>query len=418
MSEAESQATNVLLPGSKVAVFSQDRDTVMAVAEMLKDWRFARVKMDVQQGDVETAIATYREQASPDLVIVQTENIDDSFTGRLEELGANCNEGTTAIIVGPVNDVYLYRKLIEMGVSDYLVRPIKKEVLSEVIAKTLIDRVGVTGSRLIGLIGAKGGVGVSALAQAYAWGISKTLGQKTLFFDASGGWSTLGVGMGFEPSTTLAEAARAAGANNEEGFNRMLFKASEKLNVLASGGDTLLDAGITPEQLEDILDMVMVKYPVVLADLSGATPSLQSAVVTRANHIVVVSTPALAALRQARSLIQEIKELRGGSESGISMILNMQGMAPANEVSKGDIEKALEFKPSASVPFLPKVFAGCESEGKKVMDDKEGAVIVQNTLLPVLADIIVPGYAGPQLESEQAGGGLLGGLMAKLKVKA
>jgi pilus assembly protein CpaE len=418
MSDADSQATTVLLPGSSVTVFSQDKETLQAVAELLKDWRFARVKIDAQAGDVGTAIETYKSYASPDLVIVQTEVIDDSFTGRLEELAVNCGEKTTAIVIGPVNDVYLYRRLIEMGVSDYLVKPIKKPVLADVIAKTLIKQVGTTGARLIAFIGAKGGVGTSAMAQAYAWGISKTLGEKTILIDASGGWSVLGVGMGFEPSTTLAEAARAAANKDEDSLNRMLFKASDKLNVLASGGDTLLDPAANVEQLEEILSMVMVKYPVVLADLSGAAADLQSAVISRANQVVVVSTPALPALRQARSLIQEIKEIRGGSDKEISMILNMHGMSPANEVSKGDIEKALEFKPSAIVPFNAKVFAAAESEGRKVIDDKEGAVIVHNILLPVLAGVISGDYEGAKVSEDTGKEGLLGGLMSKLKVKA
>src|SRR5262245_54657778 len=145
MSDADSQATTVLLPGSSVTVFSQDKETLQAVADLLKDWRFARVKIDAQLGDVGTAINTYKGSASPDVVIVQTEVIDDSFTGRLEELAGNCSEGTTAVVIGPVNDVYLYRRLIEMGVSDYLVKPIKKAVLADVIAKTLIKQVGVTG---------------------------------------------------------------------------------------------------------------------------------------------------------------------------------------------------------------------------------------------------------------------------------
>ena len=130
---------------------------------------------DVVEGDVETAIQSYTEADSPNLVIIETDTTDESFTERLGELSAHCNEGTNAFIIGPTNDVNLYRSLTSMGVSDYLVRPVPLETLSEVVAKALIDKLGTSGSRLIGVIGAKGGVGTSSLTQGLAWGISEKL---------------------------------------------------------------------------------------------------------------------------------------------------------------------------------------------------------------------------------------------------
>ena len=76
-----------------------------------------------------------RESSLPELLVVETRTIEDGFTERLEVLAGNCSDHTSAVVVGPVNDVYLYRKLIAMGVSDYLVRPIRKDVLAEVLAK-------------------------------------------------------------------------------------------------------------------------------------------------------------------------------------------------------------------------------------------------------------------------------------------
>jgi pilus assembly protein CpaE len=138
--------------------------------------------------------------------------MDESFMAKLEELASHCDEGTAAVIIGPVNDVYLYRQMIDMGISDYLVKPISSDVMAEVCAKTLIEKIGVKGSRLIAYIGAKGGVGTSLLGQTAALGVSQFMDQKTFLLDTCGGWSTLSVGLGFEPSTTLVEAARATDA--------------------------------------------------------------------------------------------------------------------------------------------------------------------------------------------------------------
>lgn len=385
MNEAETQGLSVLLPASSITVFSKDTETLEAAKRVSEDWRFARVKVKIEEGDAAAAIEMYSQYESPDLIIVQTETIESAFTEQLGELSGHCAENTAAIVIGPVNDVNLYRDLIDIGVSDYLVKPLDDKVLGNVIAKTLIERLGVTGSRLIAFAGAKGGVGTTVLAEAAAWTSSDLLDQKTILLDAAGGWSSLSVGMGFEPSTTLQEAAKAALNADEDSLSRMIYKCSGKLSVLASGGEALFDKTLTGEQVEALIDMLMARYPVLIADLSHSSPELEKVVLTRANQIVIVTTPILSALRQARALIQEVREIRGGEDKHISLIVNMQGLDTGNEVPKNDIEQAIEHPVSGLIPLDTKTFIKVENESRKLTEDKVGQEIVKNTLLPLLA---------------------------------
>jgi len=416
MSE-DNQATSILLPAAVVAVHSTDQETLQAARDLDDDWRFARVSVNDEEGDVVAAIAAYQDLPSPDLLIVQTDTIDDSFTAQLEELAGSCDEGTSAIVIGPDNDVNLYRRLIDMGVSDYLVRPISSAELGEVVAKALIENLGVTGSRLLCVIGAKGGVGASLISEALACGVSDILDQKTILFDTSGGWSTLSVGLGFEPSSTLSEAVHAAEADDEDGLNRMLHKVSDKLSVLATGGDVMLESTVSAAQLEALIDMLMVKYPVVIADLSQSPEALQKIVLTRANQILIAATPTLPALRLARTLLQEVREVRGGEDDDVSLIINMQGQSLANEVSKADIEKAMEFSVAAYLPYDAKAFLGNESESKKLTDDKAARSIIEKTLLPVVEKTLFSGMLADGA-SVVASGSLLDNLLGKLKAKS
>ena len=418
MSEVENQGTSILLPASTVAVYSKDRDTLQAARDLVNDWRFARVNVQDLEGQVDEAIKVYKEIPSPDLVIVQTDTIDDSFIAGLEELAGQCEEGTSAIIIGPDNDVNLYRKLIDMGVSDYLVRPVSAADLSVVISKALVDKIGVTGSRLFAVVGAKGGVGASVIAQAYAAGTSELLGQKTMLLDIAGGWSTLSVGLGFEPTTTLNEAIRAAENNDEDSLKRMLHQPTEKLSVLATGGDPMLEANIKPEQIEKLIDMLMLKYPVVFADLSQSSENLQRAVLSRANLTLIVSTPTLPSLRLARTLIQEISDLRGGEHDTVRLLINMQGIAAGQEVTKNDIQKAMGFDVSAFIEYDPKTFIANEAESKLLTKDPTANGIIRSTLLPIIKNMLAVSAANDALEDEKSESGFLDGLLGKLKKKA
>lgn len=414
MSEEDKSYTAVLLPGASVALFSSDEETIKAFQALESDWRYARVRLEVIGGDVETAIQRYSASASPDLIIVQTEKIDDGFSDRLEALAGHLSENTSAIVIGPVNDVNLYRKLVSMGVSDYLVKPVSTALLAEEIAQTLIEQIGVSESRLIALLGAKGGVGTTVLAEGLAWSISGALGQKTFLLDAAGGWSTLSVGMNFEPSTTLAEAVKAAVEHNEDSLSRMIYQAAEKLFVLSSGGDVMLENSLDAQGYESLIGYLMGLYPVVIIDLSGAPAELKQIVLTRAHETLLITTPTLPSVRAARTLLQEIKGLRGGSLEEIEVVVNMVGHAPRFEVPKDQIQQGLERPPSVIIPFDPNLFVNTESESLKLGEQRGGGEILHGLLQALEKTLAVP---IPNAQSEDKKSGIVQ-ILTRLKAKS
>ena len=409
-----STETSILLPTAKVDLFLRDGKTIEAAKALQNDWRFARVSVRVHEGDVEDAIKLYASSPSPEILMVETDSTEQVFINRLGELSGSCEENTSAIVIGPVNDVNLYRSLTAMGVSDYLVRPVPLDTLSELIAQTLIKKLGTAGSRLISVVGSKGGVGVSSVSQILSYLSSENLSQKTLLLDAAGAWSSHGVSMGFEPVASTAEAIKAVVGKDADSLRRMLYQVNDKLSVLATGLEPMLETAATITQFEEILNNVMTNYPVVIVDLSGAPHALKKSLLTRSHEIMVVATPTLSSLRAARSLIGEIKKIQGGKGDHIDLIVNMVGMAPGKEVPKSDIKAALDFEPEAFIPFDTKVFIGAENEGRKISSDKAGQDIAVK-LLPLLQKIIGGGdTSAPDNDNQD---GLIGSLMSKLKTK-
>lgn len=415
MTDSTGKAGAVLLPAAKVALHVSDRDTLEAARSLVNDWRFARVQISIHEGSIETATQFYAEQSSPELVIVETASIEDGFTNKLEALAGHCSGDTSAVIIGPVNDVYLYRKMIDMGVSDYLVKPVAKEVLAEVISKTLIEKFGASESLLIACIGAKGGVGASTIAQSTARISAEIFDQKTMILDAAGGWSYLSISMGTEPMTNFNEMVRLSQSSDEAAFKRMIFSPSEKLSVLATGADPMLDDSVSAENYEMLLSKLMTTYPVVVADLSGASSLVKKAVLSRAHKIILVSTPSLSSLRAARSLSQEIKTLRGGSTAQLSFVINKAGEAAGKEIGRSDIEKAMELKPEAIIEYAGDIFTLAESQGKKINEIKGSEKIY--AALTDFTSAILSKKKTAKNDSKAEGLGL-SGLLGKLTKKA
>ena len=371
---------STLLPPSRVDFYVSDDGTAALVEKLKADWRFARVEIRMMHEGIDAATARYVQEASPELILLETDDISDAFINQLGGLAGVCAEGTDAVIIGPTNDVHLYRNLVGMGVRDYLVRPVGEDDMVAVIAQALVDKRGLSGARLVAVAGGKGGVGTTSIAQITAWSIAETLKQKTLLLDAAGSNSTLGVSYGLEPSASFSEAVRVGSSGSEDDLNRILQKATDNLTMLICGGDPVLGARPDPDIVEAMVTRLMQKYPVIVIDLSGASRAVQQRMIALAADVIMVTTPMLTALRNTRTYLGEIKAMRSGLEE-VDLLVNMQGLAGGKEeVPIKDIEAALETDAAAKIAYTPKVFALSESTGKPVGASADAKDIMQQIL--------------------------------------
>lgn len=373
--------TSVLLPASRVDFFALDEGTAEHAQRLATDWRFARVSLQVIREGIEGAISRYGQAASPELIIIETNDISDNFIQQLGNLAGVCAAGTDAVIIGPNNDVHLYRSLVEMGIKDYLVRPVSEEDMIKVIARTLVEKRGLSGSRLISVVGSKGGAGATAIAQILAWNVSEILKQKTILLDVAGSSGSIGIGFGLEPGASLSEVVRLGGSGSDDDLKRVIQTVSDQLFLLVCGGEPMLMDPPDADGVETLVNRLMQKYPVVIVDLSSAARPVQKRLIARSAEIVVVTTPMLPALRNTRTLLGEIKTLKSHTKD-VDLVVNMQGLASAEEVPMKDIKTALGIDPSATIAYLPKVFIGSETTGKPVGQNKAAAGVL-DALMPI-----------------------------------
>lgn len=404
-------STSILLPNARIDFFTLEDVTAQAAQKLADDWRFARVQTDIVQGGIDAAIERYSATASPELILIETNDISDSFTAQLESLAGVCAEGTDAVVIGPTNDVHLYRSLVGMGVRDYLVRPVSDDDLVAVVAKSLVEKRGLSGSRLVAVVGTKGGVGTTMTAQMLAWSIAENLKQKTMLLDVAGSRGNIGVAYGADPSIGFSEAVRIGQSGSDDDLKRIIQSVTDHLSLMVFGGEPLLAESPDPDSVEALFDRVMKTYPVVVVDLSNAVPMVQKRLLSRAAEVVIVSTPHLTALRNGRTLVNEIKHLRSGLDA-VDFVLNKQSMPGADEVPVVDIKNLLDIEPAVKISYTPKVFMAAEMNGKPAGEAK-GAQDVLKDLRPLAEK--AAGIAAPAAAKKSGGGISLKSLLGKGK---
>ena len=228
----------------------------------------------------------------------------------LDRLAECCDAGTKVVVIGHTNDVVLYRELLKRGVSEYLVAPITPlqliESLSNLYNNPDTDPVG----NVIAFIGAKGGVGSSTVCHNAAWAMSEILKSNVVVADLDLAFGTTGLDFNQDPVQGIAEALQSPERLDEVLLDRLLTKCSEHLSIFAAPVVLDRDYEISADACDLVLDVVRQNVPYVAVDLPHTWTPWVKRVLFQADEIVITAVPDLANLRNAKNLIDLLKQNR------------------------------------------------------------------------------------------------------------
>ncbi len=202
----------------------------------------------------------------------------------------------------------------EAGADDYLTKPTHPaELASRVkaaLARSAAQRSASSdASHVLGVVGAKGGVGTTTLAINLAAVLART--EPTVLADFRLGQGTIGLSLGFARSTGLANlAARPA--------NEVTARAVENEMAVHSTGLRLLLSSIRPKEalvnLPPDCAAVIVRHlrPLarsVLLDLGSGLNRLTARLLQELDQLVLVVEPHRVALTMGRDILAEAEQI-------------------------------------------------------------------------------------------------------------
>jgi len=195
-----------LVPRINIDAFCSNPAITEAMRVAASDRRLARAHIDIKLGGPQAAAALYGDAPTPNVLIVEIEGGRDSVLAELAHLADACDPSTKVIVIGHVNDVVLYRELIRIGVSEYLVAPPGPLHIIEAIGALYVDPKAGQIGRILAFVGAKGGAGSSTIAHNVGWQFARKLMIDTVIVDLDLAFGTAGLNFNIEAAQGIAEA--------------------------------------------------------------------------------------------------------------------------------------------------------------------------------------------------------------------
>jgi pilus assembly protein CpaE len=355
------------VPRVSIQAFCESPDVAAIVSAATSDRRMAKAHIKLNMGGAPAAVEAYKSAPTPNVVVLEAAAGRDALLEQLEELAQYCDAGTKVVVLGKLNDIVLYRQLIARGVSEYLVAPFGVVEFVQAMSQLFTVPGAKPLGRVIAVVGAKGGVGASTVAHNLAWSLASLTEMATIIADFDLAFGTAGLDYNQDPPQGVAEAVFAPERVDAVLVDRLLSKCGDHLSLLAAPAtlDRVLD--FAEASFDSLLDAMRASTPWVVLDVPHLWSGWARRILVSADEVIVIASPDLANLRNAKNLIDNVKSVRL-NDAPPRLVLNGVGMFKRPEIAAAEFAKAVETGPTAIIPHDAKLFGAAANNGQMIAE--------------------------------------------------
>jgi len=362
MSNANTKSGSTGIP---FMAFSSDGETTA----ILKQFAASRGWPEdvIHSGDIDTAAQFLKVNNSPKILFVDIISAADKVSASLDMLADVCEPGIKVIVSGKINEYSFYCWLVDVGISNYLLKPFRLAALEAAYNKTLeVQSPGVTKTeetkkeaKVITVIGARGGVGATTVCVNLAWLLANRFQQKTALLDFDAQLGTVALALDLEPAKGLRDALEKPDRIDGLFIDRVMIRVDDRLSILST--EEPLEETITMSEAAaaNILKQCRPKFSHIVIDLPRTLSPFTRYTVSHADHVVCVTEYTLAGLRESLRYLEYCRNVLKVRPP--IFVANRVGLAGKHQMPQNEFEKGLGQKVDFSIPFALDAHAAATS---------------------------------------------------------
>jgi pilus assembly protein CpaE len=356
---------------------NQTHGVVSAVCEQ----RFPLLRL--RDGSSREALEILAGSSPPAVLILDISDAPKPLTA-IMPIMATFGDNTKVIAIGTVNDINLYREMIETGVVEYLIKPVTEKSLLGAIArldaKPEEPKTAAPPSKrtLVAVLGTRGGVGSTTIALNLAWLSASEQMRRTSLLDLDLQNGTIALSLDIEPTRGLREALENPARIDSLFISSAAIKLGERLSVLAAEEAAAEDVHYDPSAVDLLLEEMHRQSETIVVDLPRGVAAVRARTLAAASHILVVTDLTLAGLRDAIRVVGVAQQV--APQARLMVIASRTG--ERDGVTRGEFEKALNRKIDFIIPEDAKAVTAAANTGKPLAAGAGGKI------LPVLRQIV------------------------------
>ncbi|MGA7816684.1 AAA family ATPase, partial [Caballeronia sp.] len=333
---------------SEFLAFVADRDSEDAVRRYVLDQMIPHAH--VAQGTIDTAIEFLKTtEYSPTRLLVDISGSSMPVSD-LAKLAQVCEPSVKVFVLGDRNDVGLFRNLLKLGVSDYLVKPLALDLLQRTLdGDTTAPMNSARAGKVVSFMGTRGGVGVTTMALAVGQHLATDTHRRVAYVDLNLRGGAAHSMLGVDSNNGLADALLNVRRLDPQYVERSLVSKSNRFFVLSSELDYNTDFTAPPGGFTALLSVLKNSFHYVVVDVPNAQSILAEEAIDASKRVFIVGDHTVHSARHALRLFRYV-ESRAGSPTA-SLVLNNPTPPLASQVKTQDFAEAVGRVVQVELPY-------------------------------------------------------------------
>jgi len=322
----------------------------------------------VQTGSLDDMIRILQQvERSPSRLIVDISGSSMAVSD-LARLAEVCEPSVKVIVVGDRNDVGLYRSLLQLGIHDYLVKPLTSELLSRTLDTSRMSGAmdGLRTGKVISFIGTRGGAGVTSIAVNLARYLADVTYRRIAYVDLQPYGGTANVMLGLSTNNGLSDLLQNIHRLDPQFIDRTLVSKGNRLFVLSSEVAYGTDVEVRAGAIKQLVAALKHQFHYVLLDLPGRGGTIMNDAIDNSKLVYLVADHSVHSAREVMRL-KRYAESRP-SEPDLALLLNNPVDPVQGRVSTEDFKAAVSMSVLQEFPFDGKALAQAENLGELVVE--------------------------------------------------
>jgi pilus assembly protein CpaE len=361
----------------------------------------AQISLRAVSGAV-SAVGDRFDTADTTVIIIDLDADREEEMQALEHLMLRIGAWPPVVVVTQRFDADVARRLLQMRVADFLVKPVQPVELVRTCARvTRPAGAETTEAQIYTFIPAAGGVGVTTLAIETAMILlnSSQRGRpRVCLVDLDFQHGACADYLDLEPRLDLNEIGPRPERLDQQLLEIMLAQHASGVAVISAPTRPAEMRTFDPDMVTRLLDLVSAHFDYVVIDMPRTWFPWTDSVLLGSNRLFIVSEMTVPSLRHAKQLLEAIRERLGdGPQPKVIVNRFEQRMFEAG-VKKADIEQALGEDFVGTIPNNYRLVREAIDRGVPLAEVKPG-----NSINAQLRKVVLPQNAAKAAASQGSG---------------
>lgn len=309
--------------------------------------------LTIRRGTIRNAIKMLETDTELFALVVDISGIDDPFT-ELERLASVCPPDVQVSLIGESREIIFYRELMELGLTEYLPKPLTRDMVLHQLRPKLLGDVAPgaadRGGHVISICGAQGGAGATSIAINLALQLAETTKAKVALLDLHLQNGETAVMLGVRPGPGLRIALENPMRADTLFLERAAIEINERVCLISADEDLDAQLDITEAGVRHVLGLLRQRFNYIVVDIPVPFPPSIHPVIMLSRHVLVLLEAEVTGLRNAHALRTAVTNIAG--KDRVFTLLNRADRAGG--LPRATIVKALGSEPDMVIPDLGK----------------------------------------------------------------